>query len=295
MAKTQVESINKFTEFIQKEGLGQNNSNFNYEIQSLYQNGNTTNYVGNYNRTSGSPSYGYTSQTKQEDLLKRLYTNENDPSLWFYRAMVVEFNRSSAAGPDIYGEGLSDLGKSELDQKIQEGDPVAMDILADRYARDGDFVRARQYWLAAVRVLDNDNRYSNVSYYLKLAESYDPSENANTPDPVQATRYYLSALLISSWQSRGNGVGLKPLQRLQIEKIPDPMSQAFLDLCLKYNVPEAWAMMGDRYLNGDFPGVAKNPLKGRDCFLKARALGYKGPQFEKQLALMSAASAQEKQ
>lgn len=290
MAKTQMGSMKRFAEFIQKEGLGQNNEGFTYEVQNLYQVGNTTNYVGSYNSEPGSYRYGYETQTKQDALLKRLFANEHDASLWFYRALVVEYNRSSEAGPEVYGETVSNIGRAELDEKIKEGDPVAMDILADRCARDGDLAKARQYWLAAVRVLDSDNRYPNVAYYMKLAESYDAEENSKAPDPVQATKYYLSALLISTCQGRGISVGLKPLQRLQPGKVNDPRGQAFLDLCLKYDIPEAWAMMGDRYFNGDFPGVPKNAAKGRECFLKAQSLGYKGPQFTKQLALLGATS-----
>ncbi|GLH73137.1 hypothetical protein GETHLI_16390 [Geothrix limicola] len=295
LVKAQLTDMNRITDFIQKEGLGQTNSGFNDEVQNLYQFGNGTNYVGSYTPSSGSSSgysrYGYETQTKQEGLLKRLFVNEHDNSLWFYRAMVVEYNRSAEAGPEIYGEIPTIMGQAELDQKIQEGDPIAMDILADRSARDGDIAKARQYWLAAIRVLDSDNRYPNVAYYMKLAESYDPAESDKAADPAQATKYYLAALLISSWQGRGIPVGLKPLQRLQPGKLSDPRGQPFLDTCLKYDIPEAWAMMGDRYFNGDFPGVPKNIAKGRDCFMKAQALGYKGPQFQKQLALMGAATA----
>ncbi|WP_243318720.1 hypothetical protein [Geothrix paludis] len=291
IAKRQITTLGKVTAFIQKEGLGSVDSALNTEVLSLYQFGNTTTQVAVYNSNSSFSRYGYETQTKQEDLLKRLYVNEHDQTLWFYRALVSEYSSSTPAGSAVYGEASSVYGQAELDQKILEEDPVAMDIAADRCASRGDLAKARQLWLSATRVLNSDHRSANVPYYLKLAGSFDPEGSTKAPDPHEATKYYLAALLISSWQGRGSAVGMQSLQRLQPGKVPDPKEQAFLDLCLKYEIPEAWAMMGDRYLNGDFPGVPRNQAKGRDCFLKAQALGYKGPQFSQQLALLAPSGA----
>lgn len=286
IVKRQVSTIGKVTAFIQREGLGSVDTALNAEVQALYQFGNPATQVAVYNSNGGFSRYGYEFQTKQDALLKRLYQNEHEQGLWFYRAIVSEYPGAASSGPEVYGEASTDYGQAELDQKIHEEDPVAMDIVADRYASHGDIAKARQFWLSATRALNSDNRHANVPYYMKLAWSYDPEESSQASDLHEATKYYLAAVLISSWQGRGSPVGMKGLQRMQPGKVPDPMGQAFLDLCLKYEIPEAWVMMGDRYLNGDFPGVPKNQAKGRDCFLKAQGLGYKGPQFSKQLALM---------
>lgn len=286
LAKDQPILISKIADFIQKEGLGRADATYTYDVQSLYQNGNTTTTLGNYVRDSYSGQYTYETQTKQGTLMARLYTNAHDQSLWFYRALVGEYGRSTSAGPEAYGEAATDFGQDELAQKIREGDSVAMDIVADRCAREGDIAKARQFWIAATQVLDNDNRYSNVAYYMKLALSYDPGESSPSPDVREATKYYLAALLISSWQGRAAPVGMASLQRLQPGKIPDPMGQPFLDQCLKYDIPEAWVMMGSRHLNGDVQGVPKHEGKAKECFLKAKALGYKGPQFKKQVEVM---------
>lgn len=283
--KRHLQDLYKVSEFVHKEGLGRVDSVLNSDVQSLYQNGNTLSQVGTYNPSYSGSRYGYETHSRQEELLKRLYTNERDASLWFYRALVSEFLSTTPAGPEVYGEAATTFAQSELDQRILEGDAVAMDIAADRCLQEGNIAKARQYWLAAVRGLNSDERKPNVPYYLKLAESYDSQAAA---DPHEATKYYLGALLISSWQGRGARVGQVALGRLLGGKVPDPMNQPFLDLCLKYDLPEAWVMMGDRYLNGDFPGVPKNLAKSRDAFLRAQALGYKGPQFQKQINLLNA-------
>jgi len=288
MAKGQMKDLGKVTAFVQKENLGQIDSTFTWDVQGLYQQGNTSSYSGT--TTTVSTTYGtrYVSeyQTRQEVLTKKLYVNENDKSLWFYRALVAEYARSEVAGPEVYGEASTDFQTAELQQKIKEGDPVALDTLADRSAASGDVATARRYWIAATQVLNNDSRRNNVPYYLKLAESYAAEDAAKAPDPREATKYYLATLLISSSSVRMTPIGMDPLQRLLKGRVPDPAGQPFLDLCLKHDIPEAWVMMGDRYFNGDFPGVPKNVVKAKDCFLKAQALGYKGPQFFKQLALL---------
>lgn len=288
--KHQWQDLYKVAEFIQKEGLGRVDSVLNSDVLGLYQNGNTLTQIGAYNPTYTGSRYGYESHSRQEELLRRLYSNERDQSLWFYRALVSEFLSSGPAGPEVYGEAPTPLAQADLDQRIQEGDAVAMDIAADRCLQEGNITKARQYWLAAVRGLNSDSRSPNVPFYLKLAESYDSEGSPGSLDPREATRYYLGALLISSWQGRGARVGQAPLNRLLGGKVPDPMNQPFLDLCLKYDLPEAWVMMGDRYLNGDFPGVAKNLAKGREAFLRAQALGYRGPQFQTQINLLNAAA-----
>jgi hypothetical protein len=211
-----------------------------------------------------------------------------DSGLWFYRALVAEFERSESAGPEIYGEVSTVYQSADLEKKLKEGNAVALDVTADRCLLKGDVAGARENWLAATRVLNDDNRRANVPLYLKLAQSYDPSESTKESDPKLATKFYLATLLITRWTGRMEPIGLGPLERLHQVKIPDPMGQPYLDLCLKHDIPEAWVMMGDRYLNGDFPGVPLNAAKARDCFQKAQALGYKGPQFFKQLALLDA-------
>ncbi|HJV89356.1 MAG TPA: hypothetical protein VJ623_03545 [Holophagaceae bacterium] len=286
IAKDQPGSIGKIADFVQKEGLGKADNSLTYEVQSLYQVGNTQSTVGTYVKDASTGRYTYETQTKQGMLSARLYASAHDQSLWFYRALVSEYGQSASAGPEAYGEAATDFGQDELAQKIKEGDPVAMDIVADRCAHDGDIVKARQFWVAATQVLNNDNRVSNVAYYIKLALSYDPGESSPAPDPREAVKYYQAALLISSQQGRAAPVGMASLQRLQGGKVPDPLSQPFLDLCLKSDIPEAWVMMGTRYLNGDIPGVPKHEGKARECFQRAKALGYKGPQFQRQLELM---------
>ncbi|GLH69377.1 hypothetical protein GETHPA_09100 [Geothrix rubra] len=286
MAKGQITQVPRIAEFIQKEGLGRSDRTFNFEVLNLYQQGNTSSTVGMYPGGPGQPRYVYETQTKQESLRKTLYQNDRDQSLWFYRALVAEY-ASGTAGAEVYGESTSELAQAELDRKAKEGDPVAMDILADRYARDGDILAARRLWVSATQALDTDNRFANVAYYMKLAGSYDPAESTQAPDVQQATKYYLAALLVSTWHGRSRPVGRGSLERLHPGKVPDPLGQPFLDLCLKHDIPEAWFMMGDRCLNGDFPGVPKNAVKAQDCFRKARALGYQSPQLSRQLAATS--------
>ncbi|HEX9081525.1 MAG TPA: hypothetical protein VF768_04545, partial [Holophagaceae bacterium] len=285
MAKGQISQVPRLAEFIQKEGLGRSDRTFNFEVVNLYQQGNPTSTVGMYPGGPGQPRYIYETQTKQESLRKTLYQNDRDQSLWFYRALVAEY-ASGTAGAEVYGEASSDLAQAELDQKAMEGDPVAMDILADRRARDGDILAARRLWLSATQALNNDNRYANAAYYMKLAGSYDPAESTQAPDVQQATKYYLAALLVSTWHGRTRPIGRGSLERLHPGKIPDALGQPFLDLCLRHDIPEAWFMMGDRYLNGDFPGVPRNAGRALDCFRKARTLGYQSPQLARQLAAM---------
>jgi len=286
LTKAHIKDLNRITSFIQKENLGQIDQTFTYEVQSLYQQGNVQTYAGSYQTFSPSQGTRYVTeyQTKQDALLKKLYASERDKGLWYYRALAVEYARSAIAGPEIYGESSTDYQAAELEQKLKEGDRVALDTAADRCFLHGDVVKARQYWLAATRALNDDDRRTNVPLYLKLAQSYDPEDSNQDPNPKEAEKFYLAALLISKWNGRMDPVGLGPLQRLHQGKLPDPMGQPYLDLCLKFDIPEAWVMMGDRYFNGDFQGVPKNVTKARDCFLRAKALGYQGPQLLQQLA-----------
>lgn len=292
VAKTQIKEVPRLSAFIQKENLGQIDQTLAWEIQALYQQGNTSVSTGGY--TTYSPAQGtrYVNeyQTKQAVLLKKLYVNERDTTLWFYRALAVEFGRSASAGPEVYGETPTEYQAADLENKIKEGDLVALDIAADRCLLRGDVEGARQNWLAATRVLNNDDRRSNVALYLKLARSYDPNDANKYADVKEAVKYYLATLLITKWNGRMDPIGMGPLERLQPGKIPDPMGQPYLDLCLKHDIPEAWVMMGDRYLNGDFPGISLNLIKAKDCFKKAQTLGYKGPQFFKQLNQMDPAN-----
>jgi hypothetical protein len=263
---------------------------FTNEIENLHREGNTQAYAGSYQTYSPTQGMRYVTeyQTRQNQLLKKLYANGQDQSLWFYRALVVEYARSAVASPDVYGELVSNEPAADLEQKLMEGDRVALDTAADRCILKGDVAKARRYWLAATRALDDDDRRANVPLYLKLARSYDPEDSSQDADPREAEKFYLATLLISTWSGRMDAVGLRPLQRLHAGKLPDPMGQPFLDLCLKCDIPEAWIMMGDRYFNGDFPGIPKNIAKAKECFRKAEGLGYRGPQFLKQLAQLNA-------
>lgn len=286
LAKNNLPVLFKITDFMQKQGWGRNDVSLNSDIQSLYQFGNSFHLVSRYNRYSSTSDYSCEPETKQQALIKQLASEDQDASLWFYKAMASEYSSSTVAGPEVYDESPSAFGQTELAVKVQEGDPVAMDILADRSAQAGDVTQARRYWIAATQALNDDNRFTNAGYYMKLGDSYDPGTSQTATDPHEAIRYYLAALLTSSWYGRNSPVSTAPLERLLHGPAPDPMGQPFLDLCVKYDVPEAWVIMGSRYLNGDFPGVPKNIAKSKSCFQKARALGYKGPQFTRQLALM---------
>lgn len=290
LTKDQIANLAQVAQFIQKEGLGKADPTLGFEVQSLYQTGNTPTYYngsGTYNPATRTYDY----PTMQEVLTRKVFAPDSDKSLWFYRALVAEYGRGTVADPDVYGEALTAYQGEELADKVRAGDPVALDIAGDRCAQAGDVVKARQYWLQATKALNSDNRRTNVPFYLKLSESYDPESARKDPNPKEAVRYYLASLLISSLQGRGNPQGLSALKRLGVNPLPDPQSQGFLDLCLKYDVPEAWALMGDRHLNGDFQGVRKDLARAKDCFLKAQDLGYKGPAFFQQLATLDPAHA----
>ncbi|HEX9082025.1 MAG TPA: hypothetical protein VF768_07080 [Holophagaceae bacterium] len=288
LGKRNLPNLDRITSFIDKRGLGKNDPRFNGDIQLLYRLGNTTHYVSNYNKYATRSSYGYQAvpETAQQALLRKLDDADHDSDLWFYRAMALEYGTDTPASLDAYGEAAAALDASALAQKAQGGDPVAMDILADRSLQSGDVATARKYWIAATQALNSDNRYGNAAYYMKLADSYDPGTSQTATDPHQAIKYYLAAVLTSTWYGHNSPVSSRPLQRLLGQPVPDPMGQPFLDLCLKHDIPEAWAMMGSRYLNGDFPGVSKNLSKSLECFRKARTLGFQGPQFAQQLTLM---------
>jgi hypothetical protein len=72
---------------------------------------------------------------------------------------------------------------------------------------------------------------------------------------------------------------------------PSAQDLPFLNLCMKHDIPEAWAFMGGRYLMGDGVTTTRNPGKAMECFVKAQSLGYQGPQVFRSLAELDPAHA----
>lgn len=293
MSNTENSCLNRIAEFIQKKGFGKLDSGFHSQIQDLYQSTNapTSNYYDNYSDGNSRYRRYETGSSARENLLRKLNSNSRGNEYWFYRALVAERGQDGPAEPSVYGEETQAISESALAQRVESGDPVAMEIAGDKSYRNGDVNRARDLWLKAALSLNSDDRRINAPFYLKLSESYDPDTAKKNSNPRMAIKYYLASILVSSGQREESKPVINSLRRLGMPSVPDSQSQAFIDICLKYDIVEAWAVMGGRYLNGDSAGVPKNPARARDCFLKAQSLGYRGPLVFKILVSLDPANA----
>lgn len=279
MSNTENYCLSKIAEFIQGKGFGKSDSGLHSQIQDLYQTAYSpvSNYYDNYYDGNSRYRRYDTGNSTRDNLLRKLNSDSRGNEYWFYRALVAERGQDGPAEPSVYGEETVAISESALAQRIESGDPVAMEIAGDKSYRDGDVDRARELWLKAALLLNSDNRMANAPFYLKLSESYDPTTAKKKPDSRMATKYYLASLLVSSGQREESPTLIRALHRLGVATVPDSQSQAFIDMCLKHDIAEAWAVMGGRYLNGDSAGVPRNATRARDCFLKAQSLGYRGP------------------
>ncbi len=288
LVRDNIQNLSRVSQFIQKEGLGTTDNACQNAIETLYKYGNSdsdgfeSNTEGRY-RTSRGGNY------RQEAVARRIAALEQDGNPWFYRALAAEYGKLTPADADVYGEEASSA--AELAKRIESGDPSALELEADRSYQKGDVARARELWLKATLSLKQDDRWANGPYYLKLAESYDPATAKRDPKAQDATKYYLAYLLVSAGQAEPSPRVLDALKRMGVVVNPSAQDQPFLNLCMKHDIPEAWAAMGGRFLAGDGVTTFRNPGKAMECFLKAQSLGYQGPQVFKSLAELDPAHA----
>ncbi len=293
MSNSDSTCLYKIADFIQKKGFGKMDNSFHSQIQDFYQSAyvSGSNYSDNYYNGNARYRRGDNGSSVRENLLRKLNSDGLGGEYWFYRALVAERGQDGPAEPSVYGEETLAVSDAAIAQRAESGDPVAMEIAGDKSYHEGDVDRARDLWLKAALSLNSDDRRINAPFYLKLSESYDPDTAKKKPDPRMATKYYLASILVSSGQREESRPVLDALRRLGMASVPDCQSQAFLDICLKYDIVEAWAVMGGRCLIGDSAGVPKNTARARDCFLKAQSMGYRGPLVFKILLNLDPANA----
>jgi hypothetical protein len=288
LVRDNIQNLSRVSQFIQKEGLGTTDNACQNALESLYKYGTSdsdafeSNSEGRY-RSSRGGNY------RQEAVARRIAALEQDGNPWFYRALAAEYGKLTPADADVYGEQASSA--AELAKRIESGDPAALELEADRSYQQGDVARAREFWLKATLSLKQDDRWANGPYYLKLAESYDPATAKKEPRAQDAVKYYLAYLLVSAGQAEPSPRVLDALKRMGVTVNPSAQDLPFLNLCMKHDIPEAWAFMGGRYLMGDGVTTTRNPGKAMECFVKAQSLGYQGPQVFRSLAELDPAHA----
>ena len=279
LAKEQPDQIYKIADFIQKNGLGRSVKELSERVAGAYKG------TSNYGWDSSRGRYSDRRYSLEQSILAP-YSENGEPSgdLWFYRALLTELTLQEAASASIYGEGESALTGSELEKRGQAGDRNALETLADQALGANDVHRARELWLQATRALDSDTRGGNAGFYLKLAESYDPATAKLGADAKQAVKYYLAVLLVGAGTGQSQPNVVEALRRLGVAPLADPRSQAYVDLTVKHDIPEGWAMLADRYMTGDFPEAPRNLSRARECLLKTESLGYRSPWLYRSLA-----------
>lgn len=288
LAKGNMNSLDKITLFLRKTAICSPENAIAYEIENLYRVGaSATRYNNSYNNNyeSDPNSYYRTPHLSDElslrnSLLERLAGLDRDGSQWFFRALISEYGTTTPASPEVYGEASAAAGEDSAAVKTDMVDPVALSSAGDHCNEKGDFMKARECWLKAASMLTSDKRLPNASLYLKLAESYDPALNRNSQTTTrEAIRFYLGHLLLVDYTTGSINKVIASLNRLGAPISPQVKlsSLEFLSQCVKYDVPEAWVMTGCNYMGGSSYGVSKNLAKARDCFQKAKALGYRGP------------------
>ena len=279
LAKSNIDSLDEISSFIRKQGYGLPEYSIAWEVERLYR----------QNHVSGTMTYRYTCYygdiyseelNYRAELLQKLNSLDRDGTQWFYRALITEFGSESQASAEIYGESSAESEVDEFNKKIEMNDPGALLVLGDRSFDGKDLVKARSYWLKAAMSLNSDKRRVNARIYLKLAESYDPAiVGAGHGNAREASRFYLGYLLLAEYSGASNGKTLDALKTLGVvvDKNVDVSSFSYVSLCAKYDIPEAWAILGSYYVGGQLEGARKNPAKARECFQKAKGLGYQGP------------------
>ena len=292
LAKEHLDALNQITAYMAANGCGTADTKLSWEVQNLYrQEGNQAMLNA---RSNGGPygqnqygygnGYGYArpfeGPSRRDLLLERISKVNRDNTQWFFNALVSEYGTTTLAEASVYGEAAQDTTTDELLAKIGAEDTAALAEAGDRLAEKGEVVKAREYWLKASQSLTTDKRRPNARLYLCLAESHDAGLRA-TPAalPREASRYYLGYLLLTEESQVARTKALAALKRLGVLVAPDVdvNGTPFLTLCTKYDVPEAWVMMGCNYMGDTLTHTPKNLVKARECFQKATALGYKGP------------------
>lgn len=277
IAKRHMDLLHRVVTAVEATGTGLPDKNLVWEVQNLYRAD-----VAEAESYRGS-DYGSDSTrlrpslSIRERLLARLNGPEGGDDQWFFRALVSEQGTSLVAGAQIYGETAAETPFEELKPGIEANDPDVLDRAGDHASRTGDLAQARAFWRRATLALVGDSRRSNAAIYLKLAKSYAPLPKPG-PEAKEAIMGYLGYLALSESDSSQEAIR-RTLKTLGVS-VPENMdvsSHAFLSLCTRYDLPEGWAIMGSIHQAGLFAGMAKNPGKARECFLKAKELGYRGP------------------
>jgi len=275
LAKENLSSMDAVSNYLGKTGYGAPDRGLMSDVLSLYRQNSTS-----YSRSSRYSSSSLGDKLSwRTDLLQQLSRLEHSENQWFLRAMMTEYGNPNQADPEVYGESSLKTMNEELNAKIELNDPQALGAAGDKCFVKGDLLKAREYWHKSSLALTGDKRRANAPLYLKLAESYDPGTETNTAtDPRESTKYYLGYILLAD-NSTNITKPVLALKRLGVVVKQDVnvMDIQYLTLCSKYDVPEAWAIMGSCYVAGGTDGVQKNLPKARECFQKAKTLGYQGP------------------
>lgn len=278
-AKNDIRNLDKINTFLANNGYGMPAGSLVWAISGLYKpNGSDyASYSGNRRHYGSTYDESDRLRDQKLDIMERIAENDHNGNQWFYRALVTEYKASTYADPEIYGEPRPTA--NEL-LNANSSNPEALDIAGDKAESLGDHALARECWRKAANALNNDNRKPNAHFYFKLAKSFDPE---NLPAPVgnakEAARYYLAFLLMGESTNAQSRTAQDALRRLgiQLGQDYDFMSPKFVSLCTKYDIPEAWAILGSYYAGGSVSGFPKNQAKAQDCFQKAVSFGYQGP------------------
>lgn len=287
LAKANLNELSRIGTFIRNAGLGAPETTLTWDIQNLYRQDATSSgsYSGMNTARNAYSNNGmrYTDDTSfRQVLLERLASLDRDRNQWFYRALISEYGSSATAEPETYGEAPVDLSSDEALKGVANDDPVALGQVGDQFADKGNVARAREYWLKSILAVKGDIRGRNARYYLKLAESFDPQGDSSKTagaSPRDAIRGYLGYLLLA--ESPGN-MKIKVIDSLKrlgvsIDRDMNFSTGPFHALCAKHEVVEGLVMLGCDDMGGSVTGMPKNLAKARECFQRAKELGYQGP------------------
>ncbi|MBP1627404.1 MAG: hypothetical protein H6Q00_1879 [Holophagaceae bacterium] len=280
LAKNNMDSLGDISAFITGHGYGAPDRALTWDVQNLYKTEVSPAYLSNSRYRSWEPNSMGDKLDVKSDLLARIASLDRNGNQWFYRALVTDYASLTPADSEVYGESGAAESGEELARAMETNNPAELEALGDRFLKAGDAASARKFWLKATTVIDSDYRQTNAKFYLKLAESFDPTTQSNaSPNAQQAIRFYLGYMLLTDYSGYSKPTVFTALARLGVplDRGVDISSAQYLILCTKYDVPEAWAIVGSYHLGGNLKGIPKDREKARECLRRASQLGYKGP------------------
>jgi tetratricopeptide (TPR) repeat protein len=288
LAKVHMADLAKIAAFTSRAGFGTPEAQFTWEVQNLYSSDSSN---ANAYSKMNSARNGYSSNgqwygdatTLRQNLLQRLRNLDAGGTQWLYRALITEYGIATKAEPEVYGEAAVDLSSDEALENVPKNDPAALTAIGNSFAEKGNDPKAREYWRKATMALNSDNRAPNARLYLRLAESLDPAGHpilAGDKDSPEAIRCYLGFLLLDGDATTERRRAVVALKRLGVPVEADPMfcsSNAFYALCARHELAEGLVLLGSELTGGGRNRTPVNLQKAKECFQKARELGYQGP------------------